>query len=108
MKHEDCTHGDGNAWAITPDRRYFKRCDTCNTFRLWEDYREVYFVDVENEGNCWWWECTKCIIKTISDYADVWEVETNAPCPGCGNLITEGENECCGFVDLWKQGEDDD
>lgn len=72
MKHENCAHGAGNAWTIEPSRRYFKRCDTCHTLRPWANYFEVYFADVDKEETCWWWECTACLLETISDYAEVY------------------------------------
>ena len=72
MKHEACTHGAGNAWTIEPSRRYFKWCDTCHTLRPWANYFEVYFADVDKEESCWWWECTACLLETISDYAEVY------------------------------------
>jgi hypothetical protein len=73
MKHENISCAAGNAWALQPDRRYFKRCDTCGTFRVWANYYEVYYVDLGREETCWWWECTTCLIKTISDYAEVYQ-----------------------------------
>ncbi|KKN84490.1 hypothetical protein LCGC14_0289520 [marine sediment metagenome] len=73
--HGGCAHGTANAWTQEPTRRYFKRCDTCDTFRPWASYYEVYYADVDREETCWWWECTKCLIKTVSDYAEVWELE---------------------------------
>ncbi len=75
QSHRNCLHGPGNAWTIEPTRRYFKHCDTCRTSRPWGNYFEVYFVDSDREETCWWWECETCLIKTISDYAEVWRSE---------------------------------
>ncbi|KKK51522.1 hypothetical protein LCGC14_3114130, partial [marine sediment metagenome] len=50
--HDNCSHGPARAWVMQPDRRWFARCDTCNVFRLWADYYEVYGV-----VSRWWWEC---------------------------------------------------
>jgi hypothetical protein len=63
--HEDCTHGPGSAWTLEPDRRWFTRCDTCGRFRLWADYFEVY-----GARSNWWWECERCLLATVTAYAE--------------------------------------
>ncbi len=75
MKHDNCTHGTDNAWTIEPTRRYFQRCDSCGVRRPWANHYEVYYADADREECCWWWECTNCLIKTISDYAEVWQLD---------------------------------
>ncbi len=74
-RHKGCTHGAGNAWTIEPTRRYFQHCDSCDVRFPWANHYEVYYVDEDREECCWWRECTKCLIKTISDYAEVWQLE---------------------------------
>ena len=61
--HSDCEHGPGVLWVLEPTRRWLARCDTCHRLRLWADYFEVY---AEGEGHCWWWECERCLLKTIT------------------------------------------
>ena len=70
--HKYCTHGPGNAWTREPILRFFFRCDTCRLFRPWANYFEVYSIDVDKETTCWWWECEMCLIKTISNYSEVY------------------------------------
>lgn len=70
--HEGCTHGTGNSWTSEPSRMFFKCCDTCGTFRPWANYFEVYDADVDLATTCWWWECELCLIKTASDYREVY------------------------------------
>ena len=63
--HDNCSHGPARAWVMQPDRRWFARCDTCNVFRLWADYYEVYGV-----VSHWWWECEKCLLETVVSETD--------------------------------------
>jgi hypothetical protein len=64
-KHEGCEHGPGTGWALEPTRRWFSRCDTCNQFRLWADYFEVY-----GAISHWWWECERCLLTTITTWGE--------------------------------------
>jgi hypothetical protein len=64
-RHKGCEHGQGGAWTLAPTRRWFKRCDSCGQFRLWADYFEVY-----DAGVCWWWECERCLLATITAWGE--------------------------------------
>jgi len=63
---------EGNAWTITPSRRWFARCDRCDTWRFVANYYEVYGMRDDHPawGGGWWWECAQCLINTITDYAE--------------------------------------
>ena len=70
-RHDECGHGPGTAWTLTSDRRFFARCDTCHKFRLWADYFEVYTgINDDDVESCWWWECKRCLLKTVFAFAE--------------------------------------
>ncbi len=68
------------SWITHATRRWFDHCDKCGRRRLVARYYEVY-------GECpgcdrcrekgreehiltWWWECTGCLIDTITAIAE--------------------------------------
>jgi hypothetical protein len=82
------------SWVIDPTRRWFARCDRCGHRWLLADYYEVYGnIDADHIADCtccqkkgrtpdaliWWWECTHCLLKTISRVA-----ESSDDCPLSG------------------------
>jgi hypothetical protein len=69
-KHKGCSHGPGTSWTLEPTWRLFTRCDTCGVFRLWADYFEMYGSRWPHSMNRWWWECERCLLRTITACAE--------------------------------------
>ncbi len=60
-------HAKAAGWTTGHSRRWFSRCDKCGTRRIVADYYEVYPpIDSEGDESGWWWECSRCLLDTIS------------------------------------------
>ncbi len=60
-------HAKAAGWTAEHSRRWFARCDKCSTRRIVADYYEVYPpIDSEGDESGWWWECSCCLLDTIS------------------------------------------
>lgn len=68
------------AWVLDPDRMWFHKCDRCQQRKLVANFYEVYgkcgtCPTCKRKGRkpgagIWWWECTLCLLVTITDRAE--------------------------------------
>ncbi len=64
-------HAKATGWTTEHSRRWFARCDKCGKRRLVADYYEVY-PPLDSEGGLggWWWECSWCLLRTVSQMVE--------------------------------------